>query len=104
MAGVGAGASAAAAASAVAGADTTRLPRLELPQGSGVWIQEGSQVIAQHPYNAALVDELTLVPGMILTVYEIYDDGWARGVVSAGGDPNQIGRVGQFPVVCVTKA
>ncbi|BEJ04147.1 hypothetical protein CcaverHIS641_0113220 [Cutaneotrichosporon cavernicola] len=104
MAGVGAGASAAAAASAAAGADTTRLQRLELPKGSGLWIEEGSQVVAQHPYNAALVDELTLVPGMTLTVHEIYDDGWARGVISAGGDENQVGRVGQFPTVCVSKA
>jgi hypothetical protein len=104
MAGVGAGATAAAAASAAAGADTTRLQRLELPKGSGVWIEEGSQVIAQHPYNAAMVDELTLTPGMRLTVHEIYDDGWARGVVSAGGDPNQLGRIGQFPTVCVSKA
>ncbi|CAK9784832.1 hypothetical protein CC85DRAFT_327992 [Cutaneotrichosporon oleaginosum] len=104
MAGVGAGASAAAAASAAAGADTTRLPRLELPKGSGVWIEEGSRVVAQHPYNAALVDELSLVPGMLLIVHEIYDDGWARGVVDAGGDPNQVGRIGQFPTVCVAKA
>lgn len=50
-------------------------------------------------YNAALVDELTLEPGMRIVVQEIYDDGWARGVVSAGGDPNQHGRVGQFPTV-----
>ncbi len=54
-----------------------------------------------HRYSAALPDELTLRPGMKLTVLRIYDDGWATGIVIEGED-HERGKQGAYPTVCVT--
>ncbi|KAI8615365.1 hypothetical protein BC830DRAFT_1168655 [Chytriomyces sp. MP71] len=47
------------------------------------------------PYSATLPDELTLEVGDLVTVAEVFDDGWAKGTHV------RTGAVGTFPSACV---
>jgi hypothetical protein len=54
---------------------------------------QGSKVVAIHPYEATLDDELSLVPGQTFVMLKSFDDGWALGLMD--------GKQGAFPLVCV---
>jgi len=51
--------------------------------------------IAIHPYVAVLHDEISLQRGDILTIKEIFNDGWVRGTNET------LGRDGTFPSACI---
>ncbi|KAI9142020.1 hypothetical protein BKA69DRAFT_1124472 [Paraphysoderma sedebokerense] len=53
----------------------------------------GKKYVAVNPYRARLEDELTILPGDVLSVDTIYRDGWAGGI-----NVNQSKR-GVFPLV-----
>ena len=46
-----------------------------------------------HPYEASMDDELTLRPGDIVTVTDLFDDGWGHGIIGRNR--------GAFPLPCV---
>jgi hypothetical protein len=54
---------------------------------------QGTKVVAIHPYEATLDDELSLVPGQPFVMLKSFDDGWALGLMD--------GKQGAFPLVCV---
>ena len=56
-----------------------------------------SNVFVLYPYNAALPDELTIIPDQTIRVTRIYDDAWAAGQILGSSF-----REGAFPLVCVT--
>ncbi|KAI9312785.1 hypothetical protein DFJ73DRAFT_936063 [Zopfochytrium polystomum] len=61
------------------------------------------QMRVVHDYEAALADELTLVPGDIVTVTALFDDGWGHGVLSSSSAAVAAGEIstGAFPLACV---
>lgn len=61
---------------------------------------QSQEVIADEPrYSASLPDELDLRPGMKIRVLRLYDDAWGTGQVLSGGDADEIGKQGAFPIV-----
>ncbi|TIA92680.1 hypothetical protein E3P99_00522 [Wallemia hederae] len=68
-------------------------------QSQETFIYPGSNVFVLYPYNAALPDELTIVPDQTIRVTRIYDDAWAAGQILGSSF-----REGAFPLVCVTVA
>ncbi|TIB79549.1 GTP-binding nuclear protein GSP1/Ran [Wallemia mellicola] len=66
-------------------------------QSQDAFIYPGSNVFVLYPYNAALPDELTIVPDQTIRVTRIYDDAWAAGQILGSSF-----REGAFPLVCVT--
>ncbi|TIA91909.1 hypothetical protein E3P81_01804 [Wallemia ichthyophaga] len=68
-------------------------------QSQDTFIYPGSNVFVLYPYNAALPDELTIMPDQTIRVTRIYDDAWAAGQILGSSF-----REGAFPLVCVTVA
>jgi hypothetical protein len=54
---------------------------------------QGTKVVAIHPYEATLDDELSLIPGQQFIMLKSFDDGWALGLMD--------GKQGAFPLVCI---
>ncbi|KAL7422756.1 hypothetical protein Q5752_002049 [Cryptotrichosporon argae] len=79
------------------------LPRVRDENAAGErWIETGADVAVLWPYTAALPDELSLRPGMRLRVLRLYDDAWGTAQVVAG-EPDELGKTGAFPIVCVSE-